>query len=270
MRAAALAFILVLAAPQAAMAQSEMRYDGPPLPHSTDQATLREIAIGREVRERFARGIAALDKSDYAGAIAEFESVLRRDPGEPQGSTAHYDLSLAYAGAGAYDRAANELQTAIALDPAFLAAYANLIVVDLQRGDEAGARAAADRFVALAPSSARALYSRGLTALRAGDTATARADFARLLEKNPMYAPAHYDLALVALRAGHIDIAERELELALASAPAYPRARFALGIVLLREGRREEARLAFAQVVHDASDPSLRNMALSIHDSLTQ
>lgn len=265
-RALALALCFVACFPQPATAQSY----GAPIPASTDRATLRNLAIAREIRERFARGMAALDRSDYATATGEFEEVLKRNPGEPQNSTAHYNLALALAGAREFDRAAAELQAAIARDPGFLAAYANLVSVDLDRNDEAGARAAADRFIALAPTSARALYSQGLLALRAGDTATARADFNKLLERNPAYAPAHYDLALVALQAGHLDVAEYELRAALGSAPDYPRARFALGIVFLREGRRAEARMAFEAVMQNSSDPSLRNMASSIHDTIAQ
>ena len=265
-RALALALCVFVCVPQASGAQSY----GTPAPSSTDRTTLRNLAIGREIRERFSRGMAALDRGDYAAAIAEFEDVLQRNPGEPQNSTAHYDLALALAGAREFERAARELAAAIARDPGFLAAYANLITVDLDNNDVAGARAAADRFIALAPTSARALYSQGLVALRAGDSATARADFRKLLEHNPAYAPAHYDLALAALQDGRLDVAERELNDALASAPSYPRARFALGIVLLREGRRSEARMAFEAVIHDASDPALRNLAASIHDAIAQ
>ena len=114
---------------------------------------------------------------------------------------------------------------------------ANLIAVDLARGDLREARSIADRYVALAPDSARALYSRGIVALQAGDAATAREDFGKLLHGNPSYAVAHYDLALAEERLGRYDAAERELDSALSLAPGYARARFALGVVLLRQGR---------------------------------
>jgi tetratricopeptide (TPR) repeat protein len=249
---------------------SVLAYYSTPVPSSTDAVMLRGLAVQREIRERFSRGIADLDRADYSNAVAEFEAALKHNLREPQGSTAHYDLAIALAGLGQLDRAASEDRIAIALDPGFLAAYANLITIDLRRGDDAGALKAADRFVALAPASARALYSRGLIALRNGDVATARTDFGKLVEKNPAYAPAHYDLALVALHEGRFDLAEQELRAALASAPEYPRARFALGIVLLREGRKAEARVAFEQVVREASDPNLRNMAASMRDTLGQ
>lgn len=259
---------LLFASARGTMAQTTGGYGAMPAPRTTDAGTLRNLAIQREIRERFNRGIAALNRRDFAVAISEFEAVLQRNPAEPQNSTAHYNIALAAARSGNLERAGDELKAAIARDPGFLAAYANLVSVDLQRGDLSGARVAADKFVALAPESARALYSRGLTALHAGDVATARADFTKLLQKNPAYAPAHYDIALVELKAGRVDVAERELEAALSAAPDYPRARFALGVVLLREGHREEARVAFEQVIHDAADPGLRNLAGSMRDTL--
>jgi tetratricopeptide (TPR) repeat protein len=267
--ALALTALLFASASRGTMAQTSDGYGGMPAPRTTDAATLRDLAIRREIRERFALGIAALNRKDYAAAISEFEAVIQRNPPEPQNSTAHYNMALALARSGNPGRAAAELRAAIARDRGFLAAYANLVSVDLQRGDLNGAREAADSFVSLAPESARALYSRGLTALHAGDVATARADFTKLLQKNPAYAPAHYDIALVELKAGRVDVAERELEAALSAAPDYPRARFALGVVLLREGHRDEARVAFEQVVHDAADPGLRNLAGSMRDTLT-
>ncbi len=74
---------------------------------------------------------------------------------------------------------------------------ANLISVDIARGDLTQARQRRDRYVMHRdPDSARALYSRGIVALRSGDAGTAREDFGKLLRDNPSYAVAHYDLAL--------------------------------------------------------------------------
>ncbi|MBV8601388.1 MAG: tetratricopeptide repeat protein [Candidatus Eremiobacteraeota bacterium] len=267
--AVALALTLIsLCGTAAAHAQTMPGYGVTPAPRSTDPATMRNAALFREIRERFGRGNAALDRADYPAAIAEFEAVLKRNLVEPQNSTAHYNLALALSGSGNLERAASELRIAIEHDPGFLAAYANLIAIELRRGDVAAAREAADKFVKLAPDSARALYSRGLVALQADDLATARADFSRLIAKNAAYAPAHYDLALVELRGGRFESAERELNAALAVAPNYPRARFALGVCLLREGRKDEARQAFDRVLRDAADPGLRNLAMAMRDEL--
>jgi Flp pilus assembly protein TadD len=240
-----------------------------PVPRTTSLPALRTAAIAREVEERFSIGLDALGRADWKAAASEFERVVSLNPPEPKGSTAHYDLAIAQANLGQNDDAARNLRQAIVLDPGFLAAMANLVAVDLARGDLPEARGVADRFVALAPDSARALYSRGLVALKAGDAQTARADFGKLLAANPAYAVAHYDLALAEEKLGNYDAAERELRASLALSPGYARAQFALGAILLREGRKGEARAAFAQATHDAAaDPALANIAAAMRDSI--
>jgi tetratricopeptide (TPR) repeat protein len=240
-----------------------------PVPRTTAVPALRALALRREIEERFTIGLEAEARSDWNSAAGEFERIVALHPTEPQGSTARYDLAIAYANLRRNDDAARELRVAVALDPEFLAAMANLISVDLARGDLPEARNIADRYVALAPDSARALYSRGIVALKSGDAATAREDFGKLLHANPSYAVAHYDLALAEERLGRYDAAERELRSALALAPTYARARFALGVVLLREGEHAQARNAFARATLDAAgDPALQNIAAAMRDSI--
>lgn len=241
-----------------------------PIRRSTNAATLLRIAQRREIHERFSIGLDAETRGDWPRAIAEFRRILDLQPDEPQNSTAHYDLGLAYAHTRQLDGAAREFQSAIARDPGFLAAMANLISIDLQRNDLAAARIAADRFVAAAPDSARALYSRGLVALRAGDSRTAQGDFGKLLRNDPQYSVAHYDLGLAEAQLAQYASAEREFLAALAVTPAYARARLALGSILLREGRRGDAKVAFARAAADAvDDPVLRNLASAMRDSVT-
>jgi Flp pilus assembly protein TadD len=244
-------------------------YGASPVPRSTSPATLHAQAVQREIVERFHLGLAALDARRWSDAEAEFTRILALDPREPQGSTAAYDLGLAQAQSGQYDDAARSFEHAISLDPGFLAAMGNLIAVDVTRGDLAGARAVADRFLALAPDSARALYARGLVALQSGDLAGARDDFSKLLRNDPQYAVAHYDLGITEVRAGQYDDAQREFQTALQLAPSYARARFALGTVLLHAGDRSGARSSFDRAAADASDdPTLRGLAIEMRNAI--
>jgi tetratricopeptide (TPR) repeat protein len=266
MRALLLAALVAL---QTAAAIAQSYPTATPVPRTTSVPALKAMAVQREVEERFTIGLDAEARGDWAAAAHEFERIVALNPPEPKGSTARYDLAIAYANMHRYDDAARQLRAAISLDPGFLAAMANLVAVDLARGDVREARRSADRYVALDPNSARALYSRGLIALQTGDAATARDDFGKLLHVNPSYAVAHYDLALAEERLGRYDAAERELRSALALAPGYARARFALGVVLLREGQHTAARNAFAQATADAaSDPALATIAAAMRDSI--
>jgi len=259
----------LLAQLTAAPGLAQMYSPPAPVPRTTSAPALREIAVRREIEERFALGLDAEARRDWKAASLEFERIVALHPPEPQGSTARYDLAIAYANDGRNEDAARQLRAALALDPGFLAAMANLVSVDVALGNILEARRIADRYVTLAPDSARALYSRGIIALQSGDAAAAREDFGKLLHANPSYAVAHYDLALAEERLGRYDAAERELRSALALAPAYARARFALGVVLLREGEHAAARNAFAQATLDAAgDPALQNIAAAMRDSI--
>lgn len=223
----------------------------------------------RAIVERFHRGLAAMSARQWSTASAEFDAVLRLTPPEPQGSTAAYDAAIAQANLGRYDDAARDLRAALARDPTFLAAMANLIAVDLHRHDLAEARAIANRFIALAPESARAHYSRGIVALATNDLSAAREDFSQLLKTDPQYAVAHYDLGVTEVRLGNYGAAETEFSTALQLAPAYARARFALGTVLLHDGDRSGAKAAFERAARDASDdPSLRDLAIEMRNAI--
>lgn len=237
-------------------------------PRATDAASLAAEAHRREVHERFARGVAAEERGDWNAAATEFARVVALDPPEPKNSSARYDQALAEIHLGRDDNAARLLDEALHRDPGFAAAAANLVALQLQRGNLPAALAAADRFRTIAPDSFLARYGHGLAALRAGDLAAARADFRALIGADPAYAVAHYDLALVELRGGRDEAARTELDRALELSPAYARARFALGTVLLRGGRRADARVAFDRCARDAADPSLRALAIDLRDRL--
>lgn len=265
MRAAYLALI-VLGTVATARAQT---YSPSPLPASTSAPAMREQAKMRAIVERFHRGLAAMNAHDWTSARVEFDAALQLQPPEPQGSTAAYDEGIADAALGHLDDAASDFRMALSRDGTFLAAMANLIAVDLRRNDLNEARAVAGRFVALAPGSARAHYSRGLAALAANDLHTAKDDFSQLLRTDPRYAVAHYDLGVTNVRLGDYTSAESEFTIALQLAPSYARARFALGTCLLHFGDRTGARAAFDRVVRDASgDPALRDLALEMRNAI--
>jgi Flp pilus assembly protein TadD len=239
-----------------------------PAPRTTSVPALQALATAREVEERFRMGIDDQTAGRWSDSVAEFSRIVALRPPEPKGSSAQYDLGIAYANLHRNGDAASAFRSALALDGEFLAAMANLIAVDLATGNLREARSIADRYVALAPDSARAVYSRGIVALQAGDAAGARADFGKLLSLDPAYAVAHYGLAIAEERLQRYDAAERELRTALTLAPNYARAEFALGVVLLSQHHRPQARDAFDRAYRMAAgDPALSNLAASMRDS---
>ncbi len=265
-RIAACALLVTAFAPTIVLAQAYPA--ATPVARTTSPAQLDALARDREVVERFRRGLDAAAKSDWKTSAAEFTRVVALDPAEPRGSTAQYNLGIAQAHLGQFAAAEAAFGEALKRDPGFAAAAANLVDTALQAGDLALARTAADRFIAIAPTSLRARYSRGLVALKQNDLASARADFAALSAAAPSYALAHYDLAVTEVRSGDYAAAQTELKAALALSPGYARARFALATLLLRADHRAEANANLARVIQDADDPSLRALALSLRDRL--
>jgi tetratricopeptide (TPR) repeat protein len=263
------ACVLLVAASAPAIAFAQAYPAATPLARTTAPAQLDALVREREVTERFRRGLDAASRADWRTSAAEFTRVVSLDPAEPRGSTARYDLGIAQAHLGQFAAAASSFDEALRRDPDFAAAAANLVETALQAGDAPRARRAADRFVAIAPTSLRARYSRGLVALQQNDLPTARADFAALTAAAPSYALAHYNLAVTEVRSGDYAAAQSELQAALALSPSYARARFALATLMLRADRRAEASANLARVIQDADDPSLRALAVSLRERLS-
>jgi tetratricopeptide (TPR) repeat protein len=273
LRIAGCALLTAAFAPTMALAQTYPAAN--PVARTTAPAQLDALARDREVAEGFRRGLDADAHADWKTSAAEFARVVSLDPPEPRGSTAQYDLGIARAHLGQYAAAETAFGGALKRDRGFAAAAANLVDTALRAGDFTLARSAADftlarsaadQFYAIAPTSLRARYSRGLVALQQNDLATARTDFAALSAAAPTYALAHYDLAVTEMRAGDYIAAQTELQAALALSPNYARARFALATLLLRSDYRAEASANLARVIQDADDPSLRALAMSLRD----
>jgi cellulose synthase operon protein C len=110
------------------------------------------------------------------------------------------------------------------------------------------ALAAADKAVALAPTNARAHYSRGEVLHVMGDMARARAAYDKAIEVEPAYVDARVSRAGIALDQGQLDAVKRDIEAVLKAAPRETRALFLKATVAEREGRAADAKAALNEV----------------------
>ncbi len=214
-------------------------------------------------------GRAALARRDYASAIRQLEAALRV---EPQATALHYQLSLAYRGAGEAARADAELQLrgtteprlsdpllelASSLDSASM--YDTRSRDALMRGDWTAAISEARRGLALAGADATAraaLHHRLGTALaQTGDLAGAEREFEASIAASPSLPRAHYSLGVLRLSSGDEDAALRSFSRALQSDPTYLAARVNLADVLRGRGRAREAAAEYARALE--LDPKL-------------
>ena len=222
-----------------------------PVPRTTSVPALRAFASAREVEERFKIGLDAESRGDWKAAVAEFDRIVATEPARAERLDRRTTISrspMRTCNATTMPRARCAPRSH--LDPGFLAAMANLIAVDLARGDLREARThrrslrrARSRF------GARALLARYRRA-----SGRRRDDGARRFRQA---AASQSVLCRRALRsrtrgraAGPVRSGRTRAAQRAALAPAYARARFALGVVLLREG--EHARGAQRLCTRDA------------------
>lgn len=144
-------------------------------------------------------GLAAAAAGDIDNAIAAYSAALALDPLHP---IALYDRGNAYRqraqralgqaepGAdGAVDqaRALDDYDRAVALDPAFAAAYVNRAVVWYELGQFGRAVEDCTVAIGIAPSLAEAWNNRSLAWYRLGDYAKAKADFDQTIRLEQFY-----------------------------------------------------------------------------------
>jgi len=167
-----------------------------------------------EAVERYNQAVRDYNAGDLGAAEASLAGALERDP---RLAPAHALVARIAAQRGQPGAAADAFLRARDLDPkldvlpeliqaltgagrgaegAKLAAAARrsasspgelyeMAIVEINRGNEIGARELLDQVLAAAPDHAPALYQRGLMRIQSGDVDGAKADFARYLELEP-------------------------------------------------------------------------------------
>ena len=127
------------------------------------------------------------------------------------------------------------------------AAYVYRAIVLGKRGEHEKAAADLDKALALSPKNAAALYDRALLFAAQGDEERAQHDLEALVKAHPDFAYGWYNLGVQNLRAGRNAAAVRDFERVLALVPQSANAQSNIGVALVREKRYEEAWRAFAQ-----------------------
>lgn len=101
--------------------------------------------IGPDARTNL--GVAYEECAKKDGAIVQFLDRIKKDPGSPKH---HYDLGRIYADKGLWDKAVNEWQNTVQLDPAYCIAYFDLSQVANKNLDSGATIKRCQDFVACA------------------------------------------------------------------------------------------------------------------------
>ena len=159
--------------------------------------------------------------------------------------------------AGRLDESIRLHERALAADPAFAQAHANLIQLHARTGNPAKAEEAYRKAMAINPAFADAHYNFGVLAFGQHRTAEARAAFEETLRVNPYHAEAHASLGYLLESQGREAQARRHYQEAIANDPQYRIAHFHLGRLLTRQGdyRRAAAHLEKTLLPEDDYSP---------------
>ena len=143
--------------------------------------------------------------------------------------------------AGRIKQAIAKHERALEVDPGYVQAHSNLLILYGKMGQLEKAEQHYHAAVKLNPNRAELHYNFGVLTLEQKRYRKATGAFRRAVEISPTYAEAHYNLAGMLEREGRIDEAFQHYREAVEHKPNYRLARLRLGWILLAKGRTQEA-----------------------------
>lgn len=208
----------------------------------------------------FNLGRLAVSRGDTAEAIVRFERTLEI---QPQASTVHYLLGVAYRRLGESDKAQRHIDAMGAVEPSFedpwVDELADLVLGIGPRLDAAQAAVESGRYeeaeqgyraaLEIDPKSSTALRGLGYTLRKAGRLAAAIDVLRDLIAIYPKDTAARLELATTLLEKEDLEAAVREFEATLEVDPTFELAYLNLGVTRSRQGRWPEALAMFEKVL---------------------
>ena len=217
-------------------------------------------ADGSSVAAMLGLGRIALSERDFAKAVRYFNQALAL---QPQASSIHQFLGVAYRGLGDIPRAQAHLLmqgqvVPIVPDPLLdeleklKKGKTKLLVRAQQAMDQGHFKEAAEAFrriVAMVPDDANSRTNLGVALAQAGDIQEATTQLSEALRLAPDDAHAHYSLAVLLLATRSEQQAMEHLQIAVKLDPGHKEAHFQLANLLMRAQRYGEAEREYSQVV---------------------
>ena len=217
-----------------------------------------------EKRARFLEsGKKHLEAKDYTRAALDFSNATQADP---KNAEAHYQLALAYLGAGDGQSAYRALQKATQLDPKHKDAQVRLAELLATSREEEVLEDAAKRVrevLANAPSDPDALNVLALTEWRLGKREEAEEHLKEAFEKSPQNLKSSF--SLVALKIAQRDIAGAEavLKKVVASTPGNAAPVVAMGAFYVATGKTADAEQQYRRALEIDPKHGLALMSLA-------
>lgn len=194
----------------------------------------------------YKRGNAYSQKGDYDRAIQDYDQAIRLNPGH---AIAFSNRGVAYARKGDYDRAIQDYNQAIRLDPKHADSFSNRGVAYRRKEDYDRAIQDYDQAIRLNPKHVSAWYNRGNAYRRKGDYDRAIQNYDQAIRLNPKYANAFSNRGVAYARKGDNDRAIQNYDQAIRLNPNYVNAFYNRGNAYRRKGDYERAVLDYDQVI---------------------
>jgi tetratricopeptide (TPR) repeat protein len=215
---------------------------------------------GQETDDAYRRGVAALDRGEYAAAVDDLLTSLKTRSDHPQ---TYYRLGLAYRYLGQYDNAmitfnrALEFRTA---DNEFRnECYLEMIRTALLSGRNKKAVQIGLAALRTLPPNAAILDELARAYLRLGDGTRARKSAELALSLEPDSADSYHLLGLAYLASGLPDSALTSFETAIAFQPKMPQYHAAAGLAAERKGDIAAALKHYSAAATLRPDPEYKN-----------
>jgi protein O-mannosyl-transferase len=174
-------------------------------------------------------GLAFASKGDFDRAIEQYQAALKL---RWDFVDAYYDLGLAFASKGDFDRAIEQYQAALRLKPDYLEAYNNLGLAFASKGNYDRAIEQYQAALKLKPDYAAAYNNLGLAFASNGNYDKAIEQYQAALSLQPNLAETHFNLGWSYLKKGNKEMARREFEVGLTIKPDVYSARQTLNSII--------------------------------------
>jgi tetratricopeptide (TPR) repeat protein len=204
---------------------------------------------------------------DYRSDISIWADTVAK---APNNARAHHNYGLALARRGQSERAIEQYEIALKIQPDFVFAHNGLGAALAERGQAAEAMACYEKALEIDPYSADAHYNLGRLQALGGRLDQAIAHFRRALQIRPDYVMAHNNLGALLAERGDVEEAIAHYRQAMQIDPRHASSRYNLATILAGRGQWDESIAQLQALLDIEPDNAKARSKLDIVESQRQ